>query len=72
MAACEFCGSGVHPDRAEFLQETGRPVSCMSCSGERPRMVLMEYGHKTAGYAVAVPNSPEAQRLAMRAYRRAR
>lgn len=62
----------MDPDRAEFLQETGRPLICVSCSGESPKLVLMEYGHKTAGYAVAVPNNPEAQRLALRAFKRAR
>jgi hypothetical protein len=44
----------------------------MGCTGESPKLVLMEYGHKTAGYAVAVPNDPEAQRLALRAFKRAR
>jgi hypothetical protein len=44
----------------------------MGCTGEAPKLVLMEYGHKTAGYAVAVPNDPEAQRLALRAFKRAR
>ena len=72
MADCAICGLPIDPDRAEFLTETGRPVKCAPCSGEQPRMVLMEYGHKTAGYAVSVPNNPEAKRLAMRAYRRAR
>lgn len=69
---CTHCGGPVDSDRAEFLQETGRPAACIDCTGESPRLVLMEYGHKTAGYAVAVPNDPEAQRLAIRAYRRAR
>ena len=69
---CIHCSSPVDPDRAEFLRETRRPAVCMSCTGESPKLVLMEYGHKTAGYAVAVPNDPEAQRLALRAFKRAR
>lgn len=69
---CTLCTGPMDPDRAEFLRETGRPVVCMSCTGEAPKLVLMEYGHKTAGYAVAVPNDPEAQRLALRAFKRAR
>lgn len=69
---CAMCKGPVDPDRAEFLTETGRPMVCMACSGEGRRLVLMEYGHKTAGYAVAVPNNAEAERLALRAYRRAR
>lgn len=69
---CNLCNGPVNPDRAEFLSETGRPLVCLPCSGESARLVLMEYGHKTAGYAVTVPNNPEAKRLALRAYRRAR
>lgn len=69
---CTRCSGLVDPDRADFLRETRRPLVCMACSGESPRLVLMEYGHKTAGYAVTVPNNPEAIRLAQRAYRRAR
>ena len=69
---CVRCSGPVDPDRAEFLSETRRPMTCVSCAGERPKLVLMEYGHKTAGYAVAVPDNAEAQRLAIRAYRRAR
>lgn len=69
---CHLCLGPIDPDRAEFLSETGRPAVCVSCTGERPKLVLMEYGHKTAGYAVPVPASREAERLALRAYRRAR
>jgi hypothetical protein len=69
---CTRCTGPVDSDRAEFLAETGRPCVCLSCTGERPKLVLMEYGHKTAGYAVAVPSNPEAERLAMRAFKRAR
>jgi hypothetical protein len=69
---CNLCHSEVDPDRAEFLAETGRPSVCLSCTGERPKLVLMEYGHKTAGYAVAVPSNPEAERRALRAFKRAR
>lgn len=69
---CDLCHSDIDPERAEFLSDTGRPQVCMSCTGERPKLVLMEYGHKTAGYAVAVPNNREAERLALRSFRRAR
>jgi hypothetical protein len=69
---CCLCGVEVDSGRAEFLRDTGRPMKCLGCSSERPSMVLMEYGHKTAGYAVKVPDNPEAQRRALRAYRRAR
>ncbi len=69
---CDRCHYPIDPDRAEFLMDTGRAHVCMSCTGERPKLVLMEYGHKTAGYAVAVPSNPEAERLALRAFKRAR
>lgn len=72
MDKCLSCHCPVDSDRAEFLRETGRAVTCPACSSERPRMCLMEYGHKTAGYAVPVPLSREAERIALRAYRRAR
>jgi hypothetical protein len=72
MDSCTYCHAEVAPDRAEFLRETGRAVTCMSCTKERSKLVLMDYGHKTAGYAVAIPQNPEAERLAIRAYRRAR
>lgn len=69
---CDRCHCPIDPDRVEFLMDTGRAHVCMSCTGERPKLVLMEYGHKTAGYAVAVPSNPEAERRALRAFKRAR
>jgi len=68
--SCIHCRKPVDPERAEFLRESGRALVCMACASESPRMVLMEYGHKTAGYAVVVPRG--AEHKAMRAYRRAR
>lgn len=72
MDTCISCSSPVDKERADFLRDTGRAVTCPACSAERPRLVLMEYGHKTAGYAVPIPQSREAERLAVRCYRRAR
>jgi hypothetical protein len=43
---------------------------CVKCSAETPTMVLMEYGHKTAGYAVIIPRGD--QHKALRCYRRSR
>ena len=71
MYVCQ-CGSCIPDGRAEFLTETGRPLTCLSCSSERPSLVLMEYGHKTAGYAVKVPQDGESERLAWACYRRQR
>lgn len=67
---CTYCAHAIPAERAEFLVETGRPTVCTACAAETPRVVLMEYGHKTAGYAVIVPRGDEHK--AFRAYRRAR
>lgn len=67
---CMYCGIAISKQRATFLTETSRPAVCISCSGETTRLVLMDYGHKTAGYAVVVPRGDEHK--AWRAYRRAR
>jgi NAD-dependent SIR2 family protein deacetylase len=67
---CIHCQTQLDPDRALFLAETGRPMVCQRCSGEGPRLTLMEYGHKTAGYLVVVPRGDEAK--AMRAFKRSR
>lgn len=74
MAAteCMYCGIQLDEDRAEYLEETGRPLTCKSCSPEGHAVVLMEYGHKTAGTIVRVGTDKEQIRLANRAYRRAR
>lgn len=70
----ELCGCGkvIDPDRAEFLKSTNRPLICQSCCTERPKLVLMDYSHKTAGAAVVVPEDPEQRRLALRAFHRSR
>jgi hypothetical protein len=67
---CMYCSRRIPKMRLEFLRDNGRPMVCVHCSQETPRMVLMEYGHKTAGYAVIVPRG--AEQLAQRCYRRAR
>lgn len=69
---CVRCHGSVPAERVEFLQDTGRPITCLSCSSERAKTVLLEYGHKTAGGAVVVGTDAEQIRLARRAYRRAR
>lgn len=67
---CMHCGTALDPERVEFLRETGRPCVCVQCSEESPKLTLMEYGHKTAGYLVIVGKGDEHK--ALRAYRRAR
>lgn len=67
---CMHCGVVLDSDRVEFLRESGRPCVCQSCSAETPKLTLMEYGHKTAGYLVVVGKGDEHK--ALRAYRRSR
>jgi hypothetical protein len=67
---CPYCGKAIPRDRAQFLRDSSRPMVCVGCTGETPRMVLMEYGHKTAGYAVIVPRGSEQR--ALRCFRRSR
>jgi len=66
------CGKRIAKARVNFLRETGRDMSCGDCSQEDKQLTLMEYGHKTAGTLIKVPNDPEQQRLALRAYHRCR
>jgi hypothetical protein len=68
--ACMYCKAAIPRERARFLAESGRPVVCVKCTSETARLVLMDYGHKTAGYAVVVSRGDEQK--AWRAYRRAR
>lgn len=70
MSRCMCCAGPVPKQRAKFLSESSRPMLCIRCTSERPTMVLMEYGHKTAGYAVIVPRGSEEK--ALRCYRRKR
>jgi hypothetical protein len=72
MPECMYCNVQLDKDRAEYLEETGRPLTCKSCSSEGHAFVLMGYGHKTAGAIVRVGTNPEEIRRAKRAYRRAR
>lgn len=67
---CMHCQSVLPQERVEFLQESGRPCVCTNCATESPKLALMEYGHKTAGYLVVVPRGDEHK--ALRAYRRSR
>jgi hypothetical protein len=72
VTPCSLCGSEIDESRVEFLQETGRAMKCLACSGERPKVCLTSYDHKTAGHLVIVGTDPEQIRLAKRAYRRER
>jgi hypothetical protein len=67
---CMHCNVALDSERVEFLRDSGRPCVCVRCSEENPRLTLMEYGHKTAGYLVVVPRGDEQK--ALRAYKRSR
>ena len=70
---CVSCGLDVDPERAEFLVECGRRVTCMGCSMEQPKVCFMDYSEgKTAPTLVIVGTNPESIRLATNAFRRRR
>jgi hypothetical protein len=70
---CHRCEHEIGSDRLEALPET---KECVECSTFRAPLVLMDYAHKTAGYPVVVDRNGvlgnEAERLAIRCYRRSR
>ena len=66
------CGREIPEERTEFLIEHGKPLTCLSCSRERPKLTYMDQAHKTAAYVVIVENDPEQIRLARRAFKRSR
>ena len=72
MYKCYFCEEEVNEDRAEFLIETKRKVTCMNCSTEQRVTGFMSYNHKTAPQLVILPEDPEIKRIAKRAFCRAR
>lgn len=69
---CIYCGETIPEGRLEFLMESGRAFVCIKCTIEKPKMGFMDYGHKTAPQMVILPNNSEVQRIAERAFRRAR
>jgi len=70
---CIYCKVEIHPERVEFLNETGRTVTCLDCSTEKRALGYMDWNHKTAPSLVMVPsNATETIRVLDRANRRAR
>ncbi len=76
---CIKCGTVIPQGRVEFFHSSGRRVKyCVKCSVEEPAVSFMVYDHKTAGYAVVLPQNEdgitdkETVRLAKRAYERKR
>lgn len=69
---CIRCNAEVCADRVEFLTSCHKPVTCVSCSSELPKVCLFDYSHKTAGSLVVVGTDAEQIRLARRVYCRSR
>lgn len=69
---CIKCHTTIPSDREEFILLCNKPSLCIQCSSEQPIRGLMDYGHKTAPQLVILPNNKETQRIAERAFRRAR
>lgn len=70
---CIYCQDVIPEGRAEFLIETNRRATCLSCSVESKAVGWMDYGHKTAPQLVMVPsNATQTIRILDRANRRAR
>jgi len=70
---CIYCTTEIPEGRAEFLIETNRRATCLSCSVESKAVGFMNYSHKTAPDLVLCPaNARETLRILDRANRRAR
>ena len=70
---CIYCKNDIHPERAEFLVETGRTLTCLDCSCEQKAVGFMDWNHKTAPSLVMVAaNAKETIRILDRANRRSR
>lgn len=67
--SCVKCRQPIPPERLEAVPEAS---TCVGCSDVKKVKGLMDYGHKTAGTIVMLPDDEEQRRLAFRAYRRAR
>lgn len=69
---CIICNEKIDEDRLDFILTFKKAATCLKHANEQKTVALMDYGHKTAGTIVVLPNNKEIQRRAFRAYRRAR
>lgn len=53
-AVCACCGQGIVYERLEFLVEARKELTCVKCSEEAPKLVLLDMEEKS-GYAVLIP-----------------
>jgi hypothetical protein len=68
---CQICNQEIPKARAEFLQETDRPPTCVKHSTEGAVVGYSVYPHKTGSTCVVVkPEDEEALRRAQNAHRR--
>jgi hypothetical protein len=73
-ARCEVCDVVIEEERAKLIAMSGNrlPCVCLEHSTVTKPKGLMDFGHKTAGEVVILPNDAESQRRAFRQYHRAR
>lgn len=69
MLLCLGCKTPISPERLEIFPNCS---TCTNCSQVAPTRGLMDYAHKTAPQLIILPNDQEQQRIAFRAFRRAR
>lgn len=75
---CLDCKTIIPEERVEILLGQKWPMRCVKCSKVEAPAVFMDFGHKTGGEIVVVPNNPdgtrdpEKVRLAVRCFRRSR
>lgn len=72
MNVCIVCNQPIDSDRLEFLLDFNKAITCIRHANETKKLALMDYAHKTGGTIVVLPDNKEIQRIAFRAYRRAR
>lgn len=78
LQLCIDCEATIPEERVEILLEQGWPMRCVDCSQVEPKAVYMDFGHKTGGEIVVVPNNPdgtqdeELVRIAERCFKRGR
>lgn len=57
---CVHCGEGICWERLEFLIEARKELTCVNCSHEVPKLILLE--GQESGYVEIVPEEPKPTR----------
>ncbi len=73
-ARCDVCDLELSQERAMLIAGSNGalPCVCIEHSKVTKPKGFLNYGHKTAGEVIIIPNNPESLRKATREYRRAR